>query len=71
MIILLQANWFFSQNPGSDCESNVVAVFNNKTEYDTYLVNNHITPDQFDHHLNLGEEVKSCDDLCWYHKQTI
>ena len=65
-IVLLQANWYFSQNAGEECESIVIGVFTNKDEYESYLKKNGITQAMFDHRTDMGMEVAYDEDKSWY-----
>ena len=68
MIILLEANWFFSMNAGRDCESTVVEVFNNEREYNEYFAE-HLTNAMFNKNLDLGEKPKDNQYTTWLYTQ--
>jgi len=71
-IILLENYWYYSQNAGEECESQVIAVFASEEDYATYLEDNNITDAYFDCGMYLGEYVDDLtDDRCWYSKQIL
>ncbi len=69
MIILLQADWYFSMNAGEDCESQVIGVFDTEDEYHKYLTDNHITDRQFNRDYLMGEEPYDNQWLSWYYTE--
>jgi len=72
-IILLENYWYYSQNAGEECESQVIAIFTSEEDYDIYLSDNNITDAYFNCGMYLGESVNDPieDDRCWYSKQVL
>ncbi len=53
MVILLKGHWYFSMNPGEDCESDVIATFENRGSMNYYIRQKGI---------ELGKTTKTYED---------
>ena len=69
--VLLEACWYFSQNRGEDCESTVIAIFNNEEEYNKYLEDNDITDKHFNCDLDMGEIPRDSQSTSWLFTQEV
>jgi len=72
VIILLQANWYCSQNPGDECESDVIAVFNTEKEYEAYVAKYYSNPLWFNYNTyNDQKDSDLCGDKSWLYTRRI
>lgn len=64
IIVLMESDYFSSKNAGEESESQPIAAFTSEEDYEKYLIDNGIKPEQFDYVLQYDSRYYS-----WYHKE--
>ena len=69
MVILLKGYWCLSMNPGEDCESDVIAIFNSQKDLDKHISSNGIILGKVTQ--SYEEEPSITADKEWYFTQKL